>query len=125
MKTKQCMRLLLVCCVSCFASTVCLADQSDDEAAIRKSDDAYTDAYNKHDAKALAALWSPEAVYVDPETGEQAVGREAIEKEFAETFAGSKDAKLEVDVKSIKFLSPNVAVESGTAQRRPSEGGSG
>jgi uncharacterized protein (TIGR02246 family) len=122
MKTKQCMRLLLVCCVSCFASSVCLADQSEDEAAIRKSDDAYTDAYNKHDAKALAALWSPEAIYVDPETGEQAVGREAIEKEFAETFAGLKDAKLEVAVKSIKFLSPNVAVESGTARVvRPKE----
>src|SRR6185436_18982308 len=92
------------------------ADQVDDEAAIRKSDDAYVDAYNKHDAKALAALWSPEAVYVDPETGEQAVGRQEIEREFAETFKGLKDAKLEVDVKSIKFLSPNVAVESGTAR---------
>ena len=97
-------------------SNLCRADQTDDEAEIRKSDEAYTDAYNKHDAKALAALWSPEAVYVDPETGDQAVGREAIEKEFAETFEGLKDAKLEVDVKSIKFLSPNVAVETGIAK---------
>src|SRR6476619_1237680 len=99
-----------------FLSTGCLADQAEDEAAIRKSDQAYADAYNKHDAKALAALWSPEAIYVDPETGEEAVGREAIEKEFADTFANLKDAKLEVDVKSIKFLSPNVAVESGIAR---------
>jgi crotonobetainyl-CoA:carnitine CoA-transferase CaiB-like acyl-CoA transferase len=53
---------------------------------------------------------------VDPETGEQAVGREQIEKEFADTFKGLKDAKLEVDVKSIKFLSPNVAVETGVAR---------
>ena len=67
-------------------------------------------------------MWSPEAVYVDPETGEEAVGREEIEKEFAETFEGLKDAKLEVDVESIKFLSPNVAVESGTARVvRPKE----
>ena len=122
MKKKQFTRVLLVCCMSCFVSNVCRADQAEDEAAIRKSDDAYVEAYNKQDAKALAALWSPEAVYVDPETGEEAVGREEIEKEFAETFEGLKDAKLEIDVKAIKFLSPNVAVESGTARIvRPKE----
>src|SRR5262245_9893748 len=98
------------------------ADESDDEAAIRKSDQAYVEAYNKHDAKALAALWSPEAVYVDPDTGDEAVGREEIEKEFADTFADLKDAKLEIDATSIKFLSPNVAIESGTARSiRPKE----
>jgi uncharacterized protein (TIGR02246 family) len=98
------------------------ADQADDEAAIRNSDAAYLEAYNKQDAKALAALWSPEAVYVDPNTGKEAVGREQIEKEFAETFADLKDAKLEIDTTSIKFLSPNVAIESGTARIiRPKE----
>jgi uncharacterized protein (TIGR02246 family) len=104
------------------APAVCTANQAEDEAAIRKSDDAYVEAYNKQDAKSLAALWSPEAVYVDPETGEEAVGREEIEKEFAETFEGVKDAKLEIKVEGIKFLSPNVAVESGTARIiRPKE----
>ena len=52
-----------------------------------------------------------EALVVD-----EAVGREEIEKEFAGTFKDLKDAKLEIDVKAIKFLSPNVAVESGTAR---------
>ena len=80
MKTKQFTHVLLVCCMGCFVSNVCRANQGDDEAAIRKSDDAYVEAYNKHDAKALAALWSPEAVYVDPETGEQAVGREGSKR---------------------------------------------
>ena len=116
MKTKQFTRLLLVCCMSCFVTNTCRADQAEDEAAIRQSDEAYVTAYNKQDAKALAAMWSPEAVYVDPETGKKAVGRAEIEKEFAETFTAAKDAKLEIDVKAIKFLSPNVAVESGTAR---------
>lgn len=98
------------------------ANQAEDEAAIRKSDEAYVEAYNKRDAKAVAALWSPEAVYVDPDTGDEAVGREEIEKEFATTFAELRDAKLEVIVDSIKFLSPNVAVENGTARiTRPKE----
>src|SRR5262245_21140092 len=102
--------------------TVTCADQTEDEAAIRKSDEAYVEAYNKRDAKAVAGMWSPEAVYVDPETGEESVGREEIEKEFSDTFSELKDAKLEIDVKSIKFLSPNVAVENGTARIiRPKE----
>ena len=116
MKKKHFMRVLLVFCLSCLVSIACRADQADDEAAIRKSDDAYVEAYNKQDAKSLAALWSPEAVYVDPETGEESVGREEIEKEFADTFADNKDAKLEIKVNAIKFMSPNVAVESGTAR---------
>jgi hypothetical protein len=35
---------------------------------------------------------------------------------FAETLADLKDAKLEVEVKSVDFMSPNVAIESGTAR---------
>ena len=116
MKNEQFVSVLLVCCMSCFASNVCRADQAEDEAAIRRNDDAYIEAYNKHDAKALAAMWSPEAVYVDPETGEEAIGREEIEREFNVTFEGLPDAELEMDVVSIKFLSPNVAIESGTAR---------
>jgi uncharacterized protein (TIGR02246 family) len=98
------------------------ADQAEDEAAIRKNDAVYVEAYNKHDAKALAAMWSPDAVYMDPDTGESAVGRDAIEKVFAGTLNGLKDAKLEIVVKEINFVSPNVAIESGTARViRPNE----
>jgi uncharacterized protein (TIGR02246 family) len=98
------------------------ADLADDEAAIRKNDEVYAEAYNKHDAKAVAALWSSEAVYVDPDTGKESVGRDSIEKEFADTFDGLKDAKLEIKVATIKFLSPNVAIENGTARiTRPKE----
>src|SRR6185503_16548680 len=98
MTRMQFARCVVAFCATCLALNVCRANQADDEAAIRKSDDAYVEAYNKQDAKALAALWSPEAVYVDPETGEESVGRDEIEKEFADTFAGSKDAKLEIKV---------------------------
>jgi uncharacterized protein (TIGR02246 family) len=101
---------------------ICLADQAEDEAAIRKNAEAYVAAYNKHDAKAVAEMWSPDAVYTDPSTGEAAVGREEIEKVFAETLADFKDSKLEVNVNSVDFMSPNVAIESGLARIiRPNE----
>ena len=89
--------------------------QTESEAAIRKAVEAYVVAFNKGDAKALAALWAPEAVYTNPLSGEEVVGREAIEKQFIEMFAETKGAKLEAETVSIGFVSPNVAVEQGTA----------
>lgn len=90
--------------------------QAADEAAIRKAVESYVAAFNAGDAKALAALWSPEAVYTNPLSGDQVVGREAIEKQFAGIFAESKGAKLSASTSSVRFISPNVAVEEGTAK---------
>jgi uncharacterized protein (TIGR02246 family) len=85
-----------------------------DEAAIRKNAQAYDAAYNARDAKALAALWSPEAIYADPATGEEIVGRVDLEKYFAAELADN-DTTLKVDVTSVDFVSPNVAIERGVA----------
>jgi uncharacterized protein (TIGR02246 family) len=90
--------------------------QAADEAAIRKAVESYVAAFNQGDAKALAAMWAPEAVYTNPLNGEQVVGREAIEKQFAAVFEGAKGAKLEATTDAIQFVSPNVAVEQGTAK---------
>lgn len=92
------------------------ADQSADEAAIRKTAAAYAEAFNKHDAKALADLWSPDAVYLNRTTGEEAVGRAAITEQFTALFKEQPEMKLEINVTSIQFISPNVAVEHGTAK---------
>jgi uncharacterized protein (TIGR02246 family) len=92
-----------------------LADQADEEAAIRKMIASYTEAFNKGDAKAIAEHWLPEAIYIDPDSGERAVGRAAIEKHFAAEFKELKGAKLTVAVDGIKFISPHVALENGLA----------
>jgi uncharacterized protein (TIGR02246 family) len=90
--------------------------QAAEEAAIRKAVESYVAAFNQGDAKALAAMWSPEAVYTNPLSGEQVVGREEIEKQFAAIFAEAKGTKLEAKTDAIQFVSPNVAVEQGTAK---------
>jgi len=92
------------------------ADQTADEAAIRKSAASYMEAFNKHDAKALADLWSPDAVYLNRSTGEEVVGREAISEQFTTLFKTQPTVKLEVNVTSVQFVSPNVAIERGTAK---------
>ncbi len=89
---------------------------SGDEAAIRKADEAYVKAFNKHDAKALADLWSPDAVYLNRTTGDEVTGRAAIAEEFTAVFKGQPEVKLELSVQSIRFVSPNVAVEQGIAK---------
>jgi uncharacterized protein (TIGR02246 family) len=90
--------------------------QAADEAAIRQAVKAYVAAFNQADAKALAAMWAPEAVYTNPMSGEQVVGREAIQGQFAAIFAEAKGAKLEATTDSIGFVSPNVAIEQGAAK---------
>ncbi len=92
------------------------ADQAEEEAAIRASVAAYVDAFNQGDAEAVAAHWSPAAVYSNPMTGEEVTGRAAIAAEMVKLFQETRGTKIEVDVNSIRFLSPSVAIEEGTAR---------
>jgi len=91
------------------------AEQSDDRAVIEKAVASYVEAFNRHDAKALAALWSPEGVYISRLSGEQVIGRESLEKEFDAQFKQIEGEKLEAETESLEFISPNVALEQGTA----------
>ena len=91
------------------------AAPSPEEAAVRQNAPEYARAFNARDSQALAEQWSPEAVYINRLTGEEVVGREAIAAQFDALFAEQPGLKLEVSVESIRFLSPNVAVEQGTS----------
>lgn len=86
-----------------------------EESAVRAASAAYLQAFNKHDAEAVAALWSPEAVYLNRISGEEVVGRKAIAEQFVKLFKAESDAKLAVEVDSVQFVSPNVAIERGTS----------
>jgi uncharacterized protein (TIGR02246 family) len=95
---------------------------AEDEKAILKIQAQYVKAFNAGDAKALAAFWTPDGEFVDAE-GKSFTGRSAIAKEFAAFFAESKGVTLEVRTNSIRFVSPGVALESGTSRvARASDG---
>ncbi|MGI6417192.1 MAG: SgcJ/EcaC family oxidoreductase [Thermoguttaceae bacterium] len=106
---------ILACAVAVQAAETA-PEANPEESAIRAAVASYTAAFNRGDAAALAALWSPEAVYTNPVTGQQVVGRAEIEKQFSAIFAEAKGAKLEAATNSVQFISPNVAVEQGTAK---------
>ncbi len=120
---KICIGVLAICVtVMCSKPTAIAADKAADKAAIEKAIESYTAAFNAGDAKALAVRWSPGAVYINPVNGALAEGREAIAKEFEAIFAKRKEVKLVVEVESIRFISPSVAVENGVASLIAADG---
>jgi len=116
MKTRLIFRFVVAFAMATTAPGWLCADQAEDEAAIRASVAAYVVAFNKGDAQAIAAKWSPDAVYSNPMTGDEVTGRKAIEEQLVEIFKDAKETKIEVDVNSIRFVSPSVAIEEGTAR---------
>jgi uncharacterized protein (TIGR02246 family) len=97
------------------------ADRSADEAAIRANIAQFVKAYNAGDAKAVAALFTPDAQTVDKE-GNTSEGREAITQTFAELFGAMPKKQLEVFVDSIRFLGADLAMEVGRTKETPAPG---
>jgi len=81
--------------------------------AIRASGIALTSAFNKRDAKAVAALWTKNCEYVD-ENGSLYEGRDAIETLYTELFA-TTDAKMQLITDTARSLSDSVILEDGRA----------
>jgi uncharacterized protein (TIGR02246 family) len=95
--------------------------QSADDKAIRATAEAFTAAFNKGDAKALAALWTPDGEYVD-ETNRLTRGKDAIEKLYSKFFAANPGLKIEIAISSIRVMSAKAAIEEGTASIKNPEG---
>jgi uncharacterized protein (TIGR02246 family) len=83
---------------------------------------AFLAAFNRGDARAVAAFWTPDGDYVD-QVGHKHKGRAALEKLYEKVFAGNKGAKLTLTITSHKLLSPEVALQEGTTQVAPADGG--
>jgi uncharacterized protein (TIGR02246 family) len=119
------MRLTALALVAALVSTGASAwaqDEGEDAAAIRHRAEEYVAAYNQHDAEALANLWAEDAVYLNRDTGEPIEGRPAIAAMFKSMFDSGEASKLSVTVQSVRLVTPEVAIEDGTAEITPAEG---
>lgn len=85
-----------------------------DKEAIAQSAEAFLSAFNKGDAKALAAFWTPDGDYTD-QSGRHLKGREVVEKAFQSFFAENKGLTLRIESESLRFVTPEVAIEDGTS----------
>jgi uncharacterized protein (TIGR02246 family) len=94
------------------------AETAAQEDALMNNAKAFVDAFEKGDAKAVAAFWAEDGDYVDL-SGRHLQGRSAIEKAFKDFFMESKGLKLRIDVNSVRFLTPDMAIEDGTTSVIP------
>lgn len=98
-----------------FIFSSCNNQEWSNESAIRQRAESYEQAFNRGDAKSLASLWSEDATYVNPESGEVISGRKAIEELFTSNFQEQKGSQIELKIDSINFPTSNQAVENGIA----------
>jgi len=83
--------------------------------------EAFLKAYAAKDAAAIASQFAPEAEYQDSQ-GHIFQGRKSIEETLKEFFDEHPQAALEVDIESIRFLSPDLAIEDGSTTCTPAPG---
>ncbi len=95
---------------------------SDELDAIRQASRSFVDAFNKEDAKTLAALWTEDGDYID-ESGQVFAGHEAIQKEYARFFEENDGVTIKVMVDSLRLLSDDAAIEDGRAMLDPTPAG--
>jgi len=93
-------------------------ERAADREALRKSAYDFVQAFEKGDAKALAEQWTDHGEFRD-DTGAVIRGRAAIEKAYAVHFREKPRSKIEIDIRLIRFLSRDTAIEEGVLRLNP------
>lgn len=92
----------------CVSSLPALA--AGDEEAIQKRVDEFVAAWNKDDAKAMAAIWAPDGDLINP-FGRVAKGRSEVEKLFIDEHSTfMKNTTYDVKSSSVRLLGSDAAV---------------
>lgn len=105
-------RVLAATAVAMLMSTFAFADapKKSDEEMIRARAQEFADNWNKHDAMAMAYLWSADGDLVNP-MGRRASGLAEIQRLFAdEQSKQMKDTTYTVNSVKVRFLDPRTAV---------------
>lgn len=83
---------------------------------------ALADAFNRHDAQAAAAQWSPDAVHESSLSADRLSGREAIAKAYAELFRADPKAEMKLHAGPGELVADGEALVSGTIEVRHGDG---
>lgn len=105
-------------------STVYAADKQAEalQKTVVEAGEKFAKAFAQQDAKAIAALFTEEAEYVD-EAGTVFHGRGAIEDEFTADFAAAPAGSIALELLSIRPIAEGVVVEEGVTTFTPKEDG--
>ena len=86
--------------------------------AIEKFVSSFESAFNRGDAKSLAALWTPGGDLVGVQ-GERTEGRQQIEKQFEGLFSANKNMKLKMSIVAVHPVGDSAAVVDISAETNP------
>ncbi|MEX1118717.1 MAG: SgcJ/EcaC family oxidoreductase [Terrimicrobiaceae bacterium] len=114
MKTN--VRFVFALVLLAMAAPLTAQEVAPDEAAniSKRQVEAYVSAFNKGDAKALAALYAEDTQHTS-NGGVAMVGRAAVLENMAKYFAKKPGVTLAIEVESARFLTPEVLLEKGFA----------
>ncbi|MGE3778790.1 MAG: SgcJ/EcaC family oxidoreductase [Pirellulaceae bacterium] len=87
--------------------------ESAEQRAIQRRWESYLEAFNKQDAEAVAAFWSPDCISTAEDSGERVKGREALRQQFATFFREAPGARLTGQITAVEMVRPDVAVIDG------------
>lgn len=90
------------------------------DSTVRGITDSLLAAHQRHDAKAFAALFTPDGEYID---ADETVlhGRKAITEEFATVFHDAPELSLKLDVVSVRSIGRSLLAADCTTQLQKSE----
>jgi uncharacterized protein (TIGR02246 family) len=89
------------------------SSRQQEEQAIRAASQAMAKAFTSGDPKAIAAMFTADAEYVD-EDSEPIHGRDALAKAYEGFFAARKQVNAETKTDKVRFLGTDTAIEEGT-----------
>lgn len=117
--------LIVGSCSTLLACSYMTADDSPasraSEAELRTQAADFCKAFNKGDAAAVTAFYSEGSEYTS-DSGKTLRGRAEIEKAYAEHFKTNPGDSISIDIASIRFPSPSMAIEEGTIETRSAVG---
>ena len=93
------------------------------EKEIRAADDAFATAFNKGDLDTLRGFWADDADYVD-DTGAEHKGKAAIAEMMKQNAAQYKGYTMKINVASVHFPRPDVAIDEGSVTLTSTDGNS-
>ena len=112
-------RFVLAVGVAVLCTSLAPATAQTNDPALDKLVADWSAAFGRGDAKALGSFYTDNAIRVSPDGG-TVLGRAAIEKEFADYFAGPwKGATIKILVGSVQPLGPDTAAAEGTYEVTP------
>lgn len=93
--------------------------QTEKEKEVRSFLETVAATFNKHDAKAVGALFLAEGELVD-EDGNVLKTREGIENHYSEIFKAKPESSLKVEDETVRLIGDSIAMYDGLAEVKPS-----